>query len=297
MVVSTSAANAASNAAIPHNNIEDLRVTLDGISWRYQRTGSGPPLLLVHGLLGYSFSWRFTIPALAKAATVYAMDMPGTGFSDRPRGLDCSMHACAERLLRFMDDLALTHCDVLATSHGGAVTMTVAALNPGRIRRMALAAPVNPWSARGKLLSLFLTNPFVAHVLLALGPRVQLLQEFYLRRLYGDTRRIPPDALEGYLKPVRQRPGSIDYGLSVLRTWNRDLQQLQSLLPRIADIPTLLIWGSLDGAVSPASASRLQHEFRHCRLLTFDGVGHLPYEEMPDEFNRAVIEFLAPRHR
>jgi len=53
---------------------------------RYLSAGSGPPLLLVHGLLGYSFSWRFTIPALAQHATVYAIDLLGTGFSDRPPG-------------------------------------------------------------------------------------------------------------------------------------------------------------------------------------------------------------------
>jgi pimeloyl-ACP methyl ester carboxylesterase len=295
MVVSKNTANAAPGAANTHNKIEDLRLTLDGIAWRYQRAGSGPPLLLVHGLFGYSFSWRFTIPALAQLATVYAMDMPGTGLSDHPRGLDCSMHACAERLLRFMDALKLAQCDVLATSHGGGVTMTAAALAPGRFRRMILVAPVNPWSQRGRLLSLYLTNPLVAPALLTFAPRIQRLQEFYLRRLYGDPRRIPPDSVEGYLGPVRQRPGSIDYGLSVLRTWNQDLRQLQSLLPRSADIPTLLIWGSLDGAVSPASATPLKQKFHQCRLLTFDGIGHLPYEESPKEFNRAVIEFLGSK--
>jgi len=279
------------------NNIEELRLTLDGVGWRYQRAGSGPPLLLVHGLLGYSFSWRFTIPALAHQATVYAMDMPGTGFSDRPRSLDCSMRACSERLLRFMDALGLDHCDVLGTSHGGAVTMMAAALNPGRVRRMILAAPVNPWSGRGAWLSRFLTSPPIAPTLLAFGPHLRLLQEFYFRRLYGDSRRIPPDSLEGYLKPMQRQPSSLDYGLSVLRSWNRDLRQLRLSLPKIADIPTLLIWGSLDGAVNPVSAVRLKQEFRQCRLLTFDGVGHLPYEEAAEEFNRAVGEFLASKRK
>lgn len=270
-------------------------MTLDGVSWRYQRAGSGPPLLLVHGLLGYSFSWRFAIPALARQATVYAMDMPGTGFSDRPHGMDCSMRACSERLLRFTDALSLDNCDVVGTSHGGAITMMAAALHPGRVRRLVLVAPVNPWSGRGRLLAPFLTSSAVAPALLALAPHLRLLQEFYFQRLYGDSRRIPPGTLEGYMAPVRRRPSSLEYGLSALHTWNRDLRQLRLLLPRIAGIPTLLIWGSLDGAVSPASAVRLKQEFRQCRLLTFDGVGHLPYEEAADQFNRAVAEFLASR--
>src|ERR1700686_5551163 len=54
----------------------------------YLKAGSGPALILLHGLLGYSFSWRYTMPALAPYATVYAPDMLGAGFSDRPAGLD-----------------------------------------------------------------------------------------------------------------------------------------------------------------------------------------------------------------
>jgi pimeloyl-ACP methyl ester carboxylesterase len=64
------------------------------------------------------------------------------------------------------------------------------------------------------------------------------------------------------------------------------------VLPRIADIPTLLIWGNRDRVVTPASAEQLRREFRDCRLVVFEGAGHLPYEEVPEEFNRAVLEFL-----
>ena len=60
---------------------------LDGARMRYLRAGSGPALVLLHGLLGYSFSWRYTMPALAPYATVYAPDMMGAGFSDRPGGM------------------------------------------------------------------------------------------------------------------------------------------------------------------------------------------------------------------
>ena len=112
-------------------------------------------MLLVHGLLGYSFSWRFVIPALAQHATVYAIDMLGTGFSDRPRGLDCSLKTSAERLLRFINKAELPSCDLLGTSHGGAVAMRAAAIAPERVRRLILVDPVNPWSAHGKRLTAF----------------------------------------------------------------------------------------------------------------------------------------------
>ena len=272
--------------------VQERWINLDGARMRYLYAGSGPALLLVHGLLGYSFSWRFTIPALAQHATVYAVDLMGTGFSDRPPDLDCSFRASAQRLLRFMDATGIASCDLLGTSHGGAVSMMLAALASKRIRRLILVDPVNPWSAHGKHLSVLLSNPVVAPMFLTLAPRVRILDEFYHRRMFGDPRRIPPDSLEGYRKPMRI-PGSYEYGLAVLRSWNRDLKELESVLPRIADIPTLLIWGTLDTAVDPASAQQLKQRLHDFRLLMFEGAGHLPYEEVPEEFNRAVTAFLS----
>src|SRR5262249_42825415 len=148
-------------------------VTVDGGRMRYLQAGSGPPLLLVHGLLGYSFSWRFVIPVLAEMATIYAVDMLGTGFSDRPPKLDCSLKAGAQRLLRFMDTVGLTSCDLLGTSHGGAVAMMAAALAPEKIRRLILVDPVNPWSAHGRLLTAFLSSSPIAPLFLNIAPRVR----------------------------------------------------------------------------------------------------------------------------
>jgi pimeloyl-ACP methyl ester carboxylesterase len=293
------AVNSALNAGInppPEFVVEEHWVTLDGAResarMRYLRAGSGPALLLVHGLLGYSFSWRFAIPALAQHATVYAIDLLGTGFSDRPPGLDCSFKASAERLIQFMDKTGLASCDLLGTSHGGAVAMFAAALAPERFRRLILVDPVNPWSAHGKRLTAFLSSLVVAPLFANLTPHVRSLHEFYHRRMFGDPGRIPPDSLEGYRKPMRI-PGSYEYALAVARSWNRDLKELESALPRIANIPTLLIWGSKDSAVDPASAEQLKQRLRDCRLVMFEGVGHLPYEEAPEEFNRVVAEFLS----
>src|SRR6202040_3578083 len=127
--------------------VEEGWMDLDGARMRYLRAGSGPALILLHGLLGYSFSWRYTIPALAPFATVYAPDMLGAGFSDRPAGLDYSMRATAKRLLRFIEALGISSFDLLGTSHGGAVAMMAAAECVGRssalrLRRLVLVAPV-----------------------------------------------------------------------------------------------------------------------------------------------------------
>jgi pimeloyl-ACP methyl ester carboxylesterase len=70
------------------------------------------------------------------------------------------------------------------------------------------------------------------------------------------------------------------------------MQELARVLPRITHIPTLLIWGERDRAVAPASAEPLSRVFQDAKVVQIAGAGHLPYEEEPEEFNRAVLEFL-----
>jgi pimeloyl-ACP methyl ester carboxylesterase len=119
-----------------------------------------------------------------------------------------------------------------------------------------------------------------------------VIHDVLVRRLYADPRRIRPGTFAGYSESFKI-PGTLDYGLRVARSWSRDIVDLEAALPRIAEIPTLLLWGSKDTAVSPNSAERLSQHFRHCQLEIFDGVGHLPYEEVPEQFNSSVTGFLA----
>src|ERR1041384_2151384 len=76
---------------------------IDGDCFRYLVAGSGAPIVFLHGLMGFSFSWRHNLEALASSGTLYAMDVLGAGYSDHPSPLDCSLRAQAERLLRFLE--------------------------------------------------------------------------------------------------------------------------------------------------------------------------------------------------
>jgi len=269
---------------------------VEGARMRYLRAGSGRALILLHGLLGYSFSWRYAMPALAPYATVYAPDMMGAGFSDRPIGIDHSMRGTAKRLLRFIAELGVTSFDLLGTSHGGAVAMVAAAEclsgNTGlHLRRLVLVAPVNPYSAHGRNLAPFFGTPYGAALFRVAIARMTFLYPFWHARMYGDRRRIPPGALEGYMAPLA-KPGLFEHALSIVRTWTRDLRELETALPKLASIPTLLIWGSDDTAVDASSAEPLAKFFPNSKSIIFPGIGHLTYEECPEEFNQALIEFL-----
>lgn len=279
--------------------VEECWMEMDGARMRYLRAGAGPALILLHGLLGYSFSWRSTMPALAPYATVYAPDMMGAGFSDRPVGIDHSMRGTARRLLRFIAGVGISSFDLLGTSHGGAVAMFAAAQcldgNTGlSLRRLVLVDPVNPYSAHGRRMAPFFGSKFGAGLFRATIARTGFSYPYWHSRMYGDRRRIPPDALAGYMAPLA-KPGLFEHALGIVRTWTNDLRELETVLPRLGSFPTLLMWGGKDTAVYASSAGKVKEYFPDSQLIVFPGIGHLPYEECPEEFNRALIEFLTRR--
>jgi len=266
---------------------------------RYLKAGAGPALILVHGLMGYSFSWRFTIPAVATHATVYAIDNLGAGFSTAREGMDSTVRATAERVLQFVEALGIKDFDLLGTSHGGGVAIMVAAVceerraqrDQPRLRRLVLVAPVNPWSPHGKRLAPFLGSAAGSLVFRNTIERWRSLDYLWLRRLFGDGAKIPPDSLEGYRQPVFKNR-AFRHAARIIKNWTADLAELEAALPKIRDYPTLLIWGTKDRAVDFRSAEPLRRNFRDVRLVAFDGVGHLPYEEASEDFNRALVDFL-----
>ena len=254
------------------------------------QVGAGAPLILLHGLLGAAVCWAPAMQALAGAARVYAFDALGMGGSDRVQGLDASLKASADRLRIFMDGEQIERADLCASSHGGAVAMFFAATYPERVRSLILQAPANPFCSHSRpQIRLFGTR-----LGQWLGRRVphapRRLQAIALERMYGDPLRVQPGTLDNYLGSLRI-PGTIDYVLSVLHSWTDDMAELKHLLRRLRGLPCLLLWGTHDRAVSLASAEALQRVLG-AELDLLPGLGHLPYEEQPQEFAARVCSFL-----
>src|SRR5215469_580814 len=122
---------------------------VDGLRVRFLHAGSGRPIVLVHGLLGYSFNWRRIIPALAKSYEVFVPDLPGAGFSDCSAAMDCRLPASGRRLLGFLDAVGIRSTVLMGSSYGGATTMVAASFDVARVRRLILVSPANPWSRIG----------------------------------------------------------------------------------------------------------------------------------------------------
>jgi pimeloyl-ACP methyl ester carboxylesterase len=269
--------------------IDKLTAEIDGQQLHYLRAGAGPPLLLLHGLLGGSFCWRLNLEAFSRQHTVFAVDLPGLGESDAPRHLDCSMQAQASRVSSLLEQLRLERADVVGCSWGGAIAMFLAAQG-GRVRSLVLSAPVNPWSNLGAGRIRFLNGRLGGALLRMAWPVARPLHRTALERMYGDPRRVPAGTIEGYSSLV-MRPGRVHNILNTLRNWEQDVNALRAAIPRIK-ARSLLIWGTRDGAVDLRSCEALRRALPQCELALIEGAGHLPFEETPDEFNRLVLGFV-----
>jgi pimeloyl-ACP methyl ester carboxylesterase len=264
---------------------------VDGLKFRFQRCGRGPALVLVHGLLGYSFSWRFAAPLLAAERETFALDMPGSGYSDVNDGLDCRLQSAAKRLLAFMDAMRISSCDLIGSSYGGTTALMAAAQDPERIRSLVLVSPANPWSKIGSKRLALLQNSLVAATFPRVTRQFPHLHRYFLRRMYGNRARVTEETVRGYNLPV-SRPGVLEHAVRIGHSWEVDMEELQRVLPNMAKIPTLLLWGSKDRVVAPASAELLRGHLQCAESLVMKGAGHLPYEECPEEFSRVVLDFF-----
>lgn len=269
---------------------EELWADVAGARMRYLAGGSGPPLVLVHGVAASSFSWRLNFAELARHFRVYVPDLANLGYSVRVRGLDASLNATAHRLIQFMDIAGLASADTVGSSYGGSVLMQMAASAPHRFRRMVLISPANPFAGQYEPVLKFYLSLAGGMFMRCIPFLPARAWEYGIGRMYADPARMAAGTGIGYARPLRLR-GTVKYILAILKTLANDIEALREKLPAISTVPTLLIWGDCDPVVELSSGLKLKQALG-AEIAVLEGVGHLPYEEAPEEFNRVLTEYL-----
>jgi len=270
--------------------VADSTVVVQGVRLHYQQAGTGPALILLHGIVGSGRNWNRNIEFLSNFRTVYAIDLANMGSSERVKGLDASLEACADRVAAWMDALGIESADIAGHSHGGATAMMLAARHSERVRRLVLFAPANPFCTQGHAQMRFYgtrLGAFFACNIIPLLPRI--LYRRSLERMYGDPKRIVEGVLEGYTDGLDSE--AIAHILAIMRRWSEDMRLLQAALPDLAGIPMLMFWGDQDRAVTLRSGRELATRLG-ARLHVVPSAGHIAFEEMPDICNPMLGEWL-----
>jgi pimeloyl-ACP methyl ester carboxylesterase len=233
-----------------------------GCTLPYLVAGSGPPLILLHGMTGSARSWRTCQRLLARWFTVYALDFHGFGDN---RGSAFALRRATRCVEDFMDRLEIGRAHVVGHSMGAIVAAELAGLRPDRVDRVVLVAPP----------LVGLRRPLADHASqLLVGLRAIPLA--LLPSLVGDLVRAGPITLWRAARDVLTLTG--DQIIASLRT------------------PTLLVWGERDTLVPPRIGRQLVRLLPSAELVILPGASHAPMWDAPRPFVRLVVRYLSDRH-
>ncbi|QSE84982.1 alpha/beta fold hydrolase [Rhodococcus koreensis] len=272
-------------------------VTLHHDVLRFVDVGAGPPVVLVHGLLGSHESWTPQIGRLAKKNRVVAPDLFGHGQSDKPSG-DYSLSAHAATLRDLMDHLGISSAAFVGHSLGGGIVMQLSYLFPERVDRLCLVSS----GGLGPEVSLFLKAATLPGSELVLP----VLASDWLRR-----------NTESILKQLGRLGLPVQPSRSAAETW-RSLKTVSDKSSRAAflastravvglrgqtvsakqhfskfeSLPSLLVWGGRDKMIPSAHAENLRRVVPHSRVEIFPRAGHFPQLDEPELFFRVLDQFL-----
>lgn len=255
-------------------------VRVDGTRLYFRSTGSGPPLVMLHGLGGTHQDWEYQIPVFARHFEVIAPDFRGHGGSDRSGHYGVAQFAADTWQL--LDELHVQRFNLLGYSMGGAVALQMALDRPERVERLVLS----------NTLSSFRTDTLAKRILLwtrlfmmgFLGPR--RLAEMMTRRVF--PRPDQADLRERVAKRNAENDKIVYlHSIRALTEW--------SVAERVGELkmPVLVLAAELD-FVPRADTEAFVRALHDARLELFPGSRHGLPQEMPDDFNRAVLDFLRP---
>jgi len=264
------------------------RNTLVGsVRWRTREVAGplAPPIVFVHGFLSSSATWKKVLAPMAADHSAIAVDLPGTGNSDRPLPYDYSAGGEAAALLQFLDVRGIRRAVLIGNSMGGAICLIAAAARPDRVAALVLVDSAFPGVTippgfralrtpiLGDIEMEFLTRPVVASML--------------RHRLYARGERVTEETVSDWWDPIRI-PGTRRAVLALVRTKERGYEDL---LERIR-ARTLVVWGKEDHLLPASDGTRLASRIHGAELVVLPDAGHLPQEETPAAFARAVGRFL-----
>lgn len=246
---------------------------------RYTRQGeSGQTVLLIHGFGGDLDNWLFNIQALAEKHTVYALDLPGHGQSDKTLD-DPSLAGLAAGVQAFMDAVGIESAHLVGHSLGGAIALQLAREAPDRVQSLALISS----AGLGAEINRSYIDGFVAA-----NSRRELKP--HAQQLFADPKLVTRQLLEDLLK--FKRLDGVDRALRSLADGLFDGDHQRSLPGEGFDPagkPLLVIWGKEDKIIPTTHA---EHAPAGARVEIIDGAGHMVQMEAANRVNALLLEHL-----
>lgn len=249
----------------------------------YKSAGEGPPLIILHGLMGMLDNWQGVSKMLNDSLRTITVDLRNHGHS--PHSEEHSYDLMVADIIELMDDLGLTNTHLLGHSMGGKVAMKLAQEYPERIRKLIIAD---------------------------IGPKYYPPHH---QDILAALHAVPLDQLqrrtdaESYMSPLIKEAGVRQFLMKSLYHpapnkfgWRFNLQAIEGNIENIGeatdemdyDGESLFIRGEKSNYITDADWPEIKTIFKNAQLVTITGAGHWVHAEKPREFADEVLEFLRP---
>lgn len=251
----------------------------------HDRHGSGPPLVLIHGIGARRGAWDPVVGRLAAEREVIPIDLPGFGESaPLPAGVTPTVEAYVDAVQAFFAEAGLERPHVAGNSMGGGIALELARRDA--VASAAALSPIGFWSkaenAYGQVVlrtTAFLSRHAGALIERGLGSAAG--RALLVGHMFGRPGRVDPEAAREDVRQLAAAPGW-DGALAQLRRY--DFTDGAALEP----VPVTIGWGTRDRLLLPVQARRAQAALPHARHVPLDRCGHLPMSDDP----KGVAELL-----
>lgn len=261
---------------------------VNGINTHYHEDGEGEPLLLIHGSgpgVSAWANWRLVFPLLSKHYHLYAPDVVGFGYTDRPTDIQYSIHAWVDHMIDFIETVIKSKVSVIGNSFGGAIALHLAKKRPDLVNKLILMGSVG-------------TNHSISDGLNAVWGYTPSMENMKnLIKIFGYDQSLAEndDLVEMRYKSSIQEgfQESFSAMFPEPRQQHVDSMALTEEQIKEIDFPVLLVHGREDKVIPIEETSWvLAKTLPNAQLHTFPECGHWVQIEKTKEFAGQVIEFL-----
>jgi pimeloyl-ACP methyl ester carboxylesterase len=284
-------------SSTPNTRVTLQRRVIHGYRRAYRIGGSGPPLLLLHGIGDSSETWADVIEPLARRFTVIAPDLLGHGESDRPRA-DYAIGAYACGMRDLISSLDIERVSVLGHSLGGGIAMQFAYQFPERCERLVIVGS----GGLGRSVHPLLRAAAAPGAELVMPLVTQPAMRWLIRHATPVVRHAPGVGLGPDTDYVIHRFDGLSSGrarsafLRTLRAGVDSRGQVVTMLDRCylaSGLPTMIMWGERDRIIPVRHAHAAHRALPGSQLEIFANSGHFPHHDEPDRFANVVKHFLS----
>jgi pimeloyl-ACP methyl ester carboxylesterase len=267
-------------------------IKINGLNIHVLAAGNGMPVVLIHGFMGMAYDWRFNIRQLGKHFSVYALDLPGFGYSDKPLTFDYTSNGYAEFIASFLDAYRIERAVLVGNSMGGQIALMSCLRYPERVARLVLIDSGGYPQSVEFLPFKLLKVPVIGEISMALVNRT-IIKIILSKGIYFDGSFATDGVINNYHR-VYGTANARKMPPIIMRSVMKDEAYITSHLNGIK-CPTLIIWGAEDRVISPSRAEMFRRDISGASVVMISQAGHMPQVEKSKTVNKAVIDFLTAR--